>query len=185
MKFIYLFLAILLSTVLHSQNTEVDIRNGFKKIKLGSHISQFENLQSLYTNNYEKISIHMWKPDEEELKYLFDEKIDVFELHFDKNDRKLVMIKAHVIIDKPYVDPMVIKKYKEINDNFISVLGNPNKVSKKSYTTGWFGNKVAMLFKLSPNELKLDDNANTIGSTEFVLTFLEINRFNKKLDEGF
>jgi len=185
MKFSLLILTFLfINTLVYSQNAEIDSRNGFKNIKLGSNISQFENIKILSSDNENNI-IGIWKPTKADLEYLFDEKIEAFELHFTKKEKKLVVIKIHILINKPYVDPVIIRKYKEINDNFISVLGNPNQVSKESLMTGWFGYETAMMFQLSPNELKLNENGDTIGSSEFILSFVDLKEHNDNVEKGF
>jgi len=65
---------------------ELDKRNGFKNLKLGTSIEQFENLELI--NKTKFYTTALWFPSKDsELNYLFDNKIDLFTLMFDREDK--------------------------------------------------------------------------------------------------
>lgn len=185
MKRIILLVIILLPLFVFSQNKEVDKRNGFKEIKLGEPIESFGNLKVLPQSDDTKI-VGIWNTSENNLNFIFSYKIDFFELTFDKESRKLIMLDANIIIKKPYIDKSVTNIWKSINDKLIVSLGSPSKVRNNPvFSLEWYGKSTIITTRLIPDEMKLDDNANTIGLTRIIFTVLNPEAIQEKLKQGF
>ncbi len=183
-KIIYTLFFLLTIGLSFGQNSEVDSRNGFKKIKLGSQYDAFNGIVDFPCKNPKSIC-GLWKTSDSDLGYLFNEKIDYFELEFDGISRALNVIRINVVIKKPYTDPEVFERYKAIGDNLKFALGKPNKILEDVFGFMWYGEKVAMALILNPQEMKLDENHKTVGLTNITLTFSLINNIKANATNGF
>lgn len=177
-------LIIFLVSISYSQNTEVDKRNGFKDIKLGSHYTNFEGITEISNNDTNKI-IGLWNTSDKDLGYFFEDKIDFFELTFDKSSKELIAIKVVLLINKPYTEPSAINKFKNIADKLITVLGNPDKTMKEILGLVWFGNKISMSFTFNPEKMDIDKDGNTIGLTSLKLIIFSNNEAKNNINKGF
>ncbi len=174
----------LISSILVSQNLEVDKRNGFKTIKLGSHYSDFDNITET-TSNVPNTIVGIWKTSDEELGYLFGDKIDFFELTFNKETKELIMLKAVVLIMKPYTDSIPLNRFDTIAKKIIAVLGKPSRVKEGELNLMWFGNEVGMSFSYKSESLDYDKDYNVIGQTSLNLTILRKDSLKENLNKGF
>jgi hypothetical protein len=128
----------------YSQNDELDRRNGFKTIKLGTHYNKFTGLEDIKPS---KETTHLlsneirayYEPNDDNLKYLFGYKIDFIALNFDKKTKRLIVIELYLFNKKSDND---FKEFNDINDKFSIVLGDSDdsKVTSKM----WYGKKVAL-----------------------------------------
>ena len=133
------------------QNQEVDNRNGFKNLKLGTSIMQFENLDVINKTKFQTSA--SWMPSKgSELNYLFDNKIDLFTLVFDRED-KLSQIKLSLFKQVKPNDHSMANQFKLIERKLSSVLGKPSSMPEELLKTlknkiyinlMWKGEKVAM-----------------------------------------
>lgn len=179
-------LVILLFTCLFldAQNQELDDRNGFKEIKLGSHYDMFKGIYQIGSKDPKTIA-GLWSTSDPDLGYLFDEKIDVFELEFDKQSKDLQKFRVNIVIKKPYTDPEVFRRFKSICDKLISVLGKPDRDMKDEMGFIWKGNKVLMGFLMHPEQMKFNDEGKTVGLTTLTLMFASIEGLKEKTSKGF
>lgn len=205
MKKLAIYTSILFCCLSYSQNKEVDKRNGFKSIKLGSHYSQFKGLKEMPTKDRDYI-IALWETSDNKLSYLFNNKINFFELHFDKKTKKLIVIKAIITLLNAYTNPIVTEKYSEIKNKFEISLGNADyvksfieeaidKTIKNGYLlnqdilkTFWYGTNTDMSFDLVVNNAKFDEDMNIKTKeciTSFVLTIYSVKNIKNKINEGF
>ncbi|PZD79651.1 hypothetical protein DNG35_01200 [Mesonia sp. K7] len=160
------------SLISNAQNLEVDKKDGFKTVKLGTNITEFEYLKELKVNNPDKI-ICLWSPKESDLQHLFNEKIDGFQLYFDRDSKKLESINAVIFIEKPMNDSFVIKKFYSLADKIKIALGNPSEVLDKNMGLLWGGNEVLISLVLKPQETEFKDGRVTGTSTiEFAIASL-------------
>lgn len=178
------FLLAFVSSISYSQNLEIDKRNGFKSIKLGSHLSYFEGATELTSNDPSKIVV-LWNTDDADLGYFFDNRIDFFELTFDKATKELIMMKVVVMYKKPFSDSSVLEKFKEISKKLIVVVGKPSKVLDNELSMMWFGERVGMSFLCKPRSIDYDEDGNVIGITTFELVYLTKDAFKKVTNKGF
>lgn len=205
MKKLTSLIVILFCTLSYSQNKEVDKRNGFKTIKLGSDYSQFKGFKETNTKNRDYI-IGFWGTSDENLGYLFDNKISLFELHFDKKTKKLVVIKAIIIIQKAYSNPVISERYGNIKNKLELSLGNANYVKSfvdeaidKTIQNGyllnqdliktfWYGTNVDMSFDLVVNNAKFNEDMVIKPKeciTSFVLTIYSVRNIKNNINNGF
>ncbi|WP_320815621.1 hypothetical protein [Flavobacterium sp.] len=184
MKKFHILFSFFFITIASSQNLEVDKRNGFKDIKLGDHISMFEGIKEAPFDYPTKI-IGLWNTTDENLGYFFDDKVDYFELTFDRTTKKLISISVVLLIKKPYSDPSVLKKYKEINSKLIIALGSPSSVGEKTISLSWFGNNVMMSFSLNSEQIKFDEDANAIGLTSLKFLIMSKKNIKENVKKGF
>lgn len=183
-KAIYTLLVLLITGLSFGQNLELDKRNGFKQIKLGSSYNSFNGITELPSKNPNSI-IGLWKTSDSDLGYLFNDKISFFELEFDKNSKELKTIRINIVIEKPYTNPEVFERFKVINDKFIYALGKPDQTMKDMMGFIWYGEKVAMGFMLKAQEMKLDKDYRTVGLTSLILTFSSMGDFKEDTRKGF
>jgi len=181
--FSLIFLITSILTV-HCQNKELDERNGFKVIKLGSHIDRFEGIKEIQSGDPNTI-VGFWNTSDPDLGYLFDEKIDIFELGFDRTSKKLKSLKIVIYIKEPYYNPIVFEKFIKIYENIISVLGKPLGSMKDVRGFYWEGEKVAMALFTKAEELKLNDDGEVIGLSAIYLSFVSINSIINEAEKGF
>ena len=184
MKKIYLVVLLIFPIFVCGQNEEVDRRNGFKEIKLGANYDSFIGIKEIESSNPNHIS-GIWNTSDDELGYFFDNKIDLFELTFDRKTKELIILRAVVIIKKPYSDPTVFNKYKDVTERLIYALGNPNKVSENGLSMNWYGNNTIMSLLLTPEQLDLDDEANITGLTTLKFVVLSPEAIAKNVEKGF
>jgi hypothetical protein len=166
------------------QNLELDKRNGFKQIKLGTYYLSFNGIREFPSKNPNSI-IGIWKTSDSDLGYLFNEKISYFELEFDKNSKELKTMRINIVIEKPCTDPEVFERFKTINDKFIYALGKPDQTMKDTLGFMWYGKKIAMGFMLSAQEMKLDKNNRAVGLTSLILVYSSIENFKEETIKGF
>ena len=166
-----------------AQNLKVDKRNGFKSLNLGTSIEKFENLVIISKTRF-KISA-LWTPKNTELHYLFEEKIDYFELSFDPNTLELIAIHINILFKKVYTDPNVYNKFFKMSTKLVLALGSPIKVDSEKLEFIWLGNKVGMSFRLKPLDIDFDDNGEIIGSTSLILDISSLNQSRKLIKNGF
>jgi len=182
---IILIATIFLTFLSYSQNLEVDKRNGFKDIKLGSDPMSFGEIEELPTDDPNRTRAY-WRTQDKELGYFFNNKIDFFELTFDKNEG-LISIQIVIVIKKPYTDSSVSKKFKSIANKLVIALGNPSKVKVDSMELLWFGNKVGMSLKIESESLYYDDNGEIKGLTSLKFYVVSYDRVEKEkeIKKGF
>ena len=183
-KTIYTLFILLITGLTIGQNLELDKRNGFKQIKLGSTYNSFNGIVDISCKNPNSIC-GLWKTSDSNLGYLFNDKIDVFELEFDKDSKELKIIRIYIAIQKPYTDPEVFERFKAINEKLISVLGKADRAMTDLMGFMWFGNKVAMGIMLKAEEMKYDTISKIIGSTSIILTFSSIENIKEGTKKGF
>jgi hypothetical protein len=183
-KAIYTLLVLLITGLSFGQNLELDKRNGFKQIKLGSSYLSFNGIVEIPSKSPNSIS-GIWKTSDLDLGYLFNEKISFFELEFDKNSKELKIMRINIAIEKAYTDPEVFEKFKIINDKLIYALGKSDQTMDDTMGFIWYGKKAAMAFMLIPQEMKFDKNYKQIGLTSLILTFSSIENFKEDTKKGF
>lgn len=184
------FLIILLFTMSFSclaQTHELDKRNGFKTMKFGDNMSNFRGLQEFSKSNDKDYIRTIWKTNDSELGYLFDDKIDYFQLFFTRDTKKLAYIQAVVLVHLPFTNTKVLDKFDDYRKSFSSVLGTHNDVIK-DHIVGvvWYGKTVAMSLTMDAEKMDLDENGNPTGITSYSLSFYNSDYLNQKsVSEGF
>jgi hypothetical protein len=185
MKIIFSALLIIIPFISVFQNQEVDRRNGFKEIKMGFNYENFTGIREIPSSSPNQI-IGIWNTSDEDLGDLFDNKIDFFELTFDKLTKKLIILRAVIIIKKPWPEPSVFSKFKSINEKLMHTLGSPDKSNQDDgLSFMWIGDKTAMGLLLSPEKLDLDDEQNIVGLTSIKFVVLSIDFIEKNANKGF
>jgi hypothetical protein len=181
----FLILFLLAPMICISQNLKVDERNGFKSIKLGTLFENFEGIQIIPVGNDSQI-VGIWKTSDMDLGYLFDNKINFFELTFSKDTERLIIIKAMIYIQKPYIDPTVLGTWKSINDKLIIALDQPDYSRMEGeLAMEWRGNKTVMATNLKPEKLAFDEDGNTIGISSIAFVIFNLDKVVKSVNKGF
>lgn len=180
MKKIITFILFISFTVCNAQSFELDKRNGFKTVKLGTDINQFQNIKILNKTNFKTTAI--WTPSiDSDSGYLFEDKIDVFELTFNP-ENKLSIIKLSLFKNVKSNETTMVSKFKYINEKLISVLGKPKPMPKEllerlnngTYINlKWSGEKVLMFLSFRVNDRYLDKNDNYVLTQSINLIFME------------
>lgn len=181
---IILIVSILFTALLYGQNQEVDKRNGFKDIKLGSHYSSFKGIRNTKSNDPNNIK-GLWSTSDKNLGYFFNNEIDFFELTFDKGTKELIAMQIVLLIKKPYSDPSVYGKYFSLADKLTMFLGKASKVKQKEMSILWYGAKVGMGFKLESESLDYDDDNNLRGITSLRFSVVSFEVIEKQMKKGF
>lgn len=174
----------LISSNLVSQNLEVDKRNGFKTIKLGSHYTDFDKITEM-PNDIPNTIVGIWTTTDENLGYFFENKIDFFEFTFDKETKELIMLKAVIVVMKPYTDSFPLNKFDDTAKKIVAVLGNPSMVKEDELNLMWFGKEIGMSFSYKALSLDYDKDANVIGQTSLNLTIFNKDKLKRNLNKGF
>lgn len=155
-------------SISNSQNQELDNRNGFKSIKLGTSIERFDNYEIIRKTSTE--TIVLWTPPESsDLNNLFDDKIDAFSLRFNK-DNLLCDISIKLLITGKYGDENAEKKYNSIRIKIESIIGKA-KIHPTNPLSLWEGEKVKMYLSLKYQSGKMndDDEFITLHSIDLII----------------
>lgn len=180
----FLHILLLFTVLAYSQNEEVDKRNGFKSIKLGSHYLSFKGIKDISSSNPNNI-VGLWGTSDKELGYFFNNKIDFFELTFDKKTKELITIQVVVVINKPYTDPSVYKKYFSIADKLVLALGTASSSNQKEMSILWLGSKLGMGLTLKSESLDFDDNGKIKGIASIKFSVVSLNKKEEQIKKGF
>ena len=176
-KAILISFFILLTSIVFGQSiNDLDARNGFKTIKLGSDISDFKDKIGPVSGEKDGVIMYIYSPSDVDLKTVFDSKFDNIYLIF-KNS-KLIGIQ----LKKKFSDFIpAVEEIKLITKNFIQLFGNYNSTINESSPTKvgfiWAGKIV--LLQAYTNRLGLDKGS------ENVIDIVDINYADSKLKNGF
>jgi hypothetical protein len=124
-------------------------------------------------------------PKDAELHYLFEEKIDYFELSFYPNTLDLIGIHINLLFKKTYTDPSILNKFDNISTKLVLAPGSPSKVDSEELTSVWLVNEVGMCFRIKPLDVDFDDNSEIIGATALILDISSLNHNKKLIKNGF
>lgn len=184
MKNYILLISLFIYSFVFSQNLELDKKNGFKTIKLGTSMNSFENLKELPNSNKDIIDT-IYMTSDEDLQYLFNHKIHAINLSFDKTSKKLIGIRLIIVVKKPLTDLKVLNKFKAIADDIIAVYGNPNHVTEKTMILSWIGNHTALSVYLTPvGEITLGKDDELEGTTNIDVFFFTKDKYLGLMKSG-
>lgn len=165
-----------------SQNSKLDEKNGFKSVKIGDKLEDFEGVGIIKVSDGNIFA--MWQPkDVEELKYVFDEPIHRYELVFDEESKELIRISVVVLINKKMSEE-VVRRHKSLLNKLVAGLGNITGTTNK-LTVYWKGTDIGLLYMIKPLPIEFDDDYNAVGKTELRLEYINHKVFKNKIDNGF
>ena len=174
---------LMLYSISNAQNQELDKRNGFKSLKLGTNIDQFQDLEITSKKKDETSAI--WTPSiDSELNNLFNDKIDLFTLVFDKN-KNLSKILIKLIVKGKNGDRTAKNKYDLIKGKMTSILGKPKTNPKNPNLVLWKGTKVKMYLSLKYETGKMNDEDKFITLHSIDVVILSSDGLKEKISKGF
>lgn len=184
LRLLLTLIVLLFSQIILSQNVELDKRGGFKSIKLGDSLENFNGFIIKSTDN--GLINGVWFPMNGELQYLFDLEIDFFELEFDNKSKKLIKIIVPIV----EVEKIENEKYNYLKmfgsnfGKFVAVLGKADECNSEKKSCWWFGNKTAMNwnYEVKPNLL---ENGQMYMIETLRLTYMDMPYFENKVNKGF
>lgn len=152
---IIVFTLFLIVSISYSQNQELDNKNGFKSLKLGTTIEEFSNYEVVSKAN-NQTTVLWTPPSASDLNYLFENKIDLLSLSFNE-ENQLNKIVVKLIVKGKYGDKNAKNKYNSIKGKIESVLGKA-KTHPKEQISLWKGENVKMYLSLKYENGKMNDN---------------------------
>jgi hypothetical protein len=155
MKSIFTIMLFGLSSFLFSQNIKnLDSKNGFKSLKLGTHFNSFEGqgLKWSTTNESQKVRVFYFDKTADELLTVFNTKFANLYLCFDFQDNLVALF-----LEKEYSSNVdggslgaASKDWERVVDSYVSVIGlsdynvDENSDSRLLTGLGWVGSKVRL-----------------------------------------
>lgn len=131
MKIIFISLVIIFQSItVLGQIDVLDEKNGFKSIKLGTDITQFQNLRLLdkVDKSFER---YFYEPIDEDLYYVFNDKFDVILLLFSNNI--LISIDLVKVHEGDNFYQKALNNCQKTQDKFIQVLGKANRLIDEDF----------------------------------------------------
>ncbi|MDG4945107.1 hypothetical protein NMK71_01655 [Weeksellaceae bacterium KMM 9713] len=142
MKKFYVILFLVLGVITFAQSVkDLDAKNGFRHIKLGSHISEFKGVLEESDFLSERANVKTYNYIGGDIKELFGVKINSVSLYFYKNELFFIYL--------GFEDPFELHHYMDLKKNISNSYGNKTfyaRNSNGSVVNGaiWQGEKVRM-----------------------------------------
>lgn len=187
MKISLITLLLLMQFISFSQSIEVlDVKYGFKSIKLDDPISKFSNQISLIkTFSADNTSVYKFTPSDMNLYSVFNSKMDEIRLIFENSSNKLIgilLLKTYPPSNSNHYSD-ALDEASTLRENFIAMFGKGNSKISNNDASGdqlgiaWIGDKAALSVVTSYHGLsKGSDNQVAVFKTDYM---------KAKLNSGF
>lgn len=181
-KYLLLFLVFIHTSVLLGQINILDEKNGFKSLKFGTSLEEFQIPQSELSEDYEMI---LFNTNNEDLKTVFDTKMDQLFLSFGNSKLKGIILVKNYSTYNGYND--AIYDIEKITEQFKRVLGKNNSAINNETGTGpvWEGDKVSLLLVLQAENIELQSDGRPLFRSNVKVMFLQNDEYQTPLSEGF